>query len=114
MSSFLDAIADRVLVCDGAMGTMLYAKGVFVNQSFDALNVSNPDLVEGIHRAYREAGADVLETNTFGLGDRLTELNLAGVRLARRAAARCGGRTRWTNHAGRGRRVLSRAGPGAA
>ena len=96
MQSFLEALADRVLVCDGAMGTMLYAQGVFVNQSFDALNVSRPELVEDIHRAYRDAGADVLETNTFGanrpklesfgLGDQLTELNLAGVQIARRAA----------------------------
>ena len=66
MQSFSDAINERVLVCDGAMGTMLYAEGVFVNRSFDALNVSDPDLVERIHRAYRDAGADVLETNTFG------------------------------------------------
>ena len=97
MKPFADAISERALVCDGAMGTMLYAKGVFVNRSFDALNVSQPGLVEGIHRAYREAGADVLETNTFGanrpklesfgLGDTLEELNLEGVRLARLAAA---------------------------
>ena len=53
MRSFSDAINERVLVCDGAMGTMLYAEGVFVNRSFDALNVSDPDLVEQIHRAYR-------------------------------------------------------------
>lgn len=96
MQSFSDAINERVLVCDGAMGTMLYAEGVFVNRSFDALNVSDPDLVERIHRAYRDAGADVLETNTFGanrprlesfgLADELVALNQAGVRLARRAA----------------------------
>ena len=96
MQSFSDAINERVLVCDGAMGTMLYTKGVFVNRSFDALNVSDPDLVERIHRAYRDAGADVLETNTFGanrprlesfgLADDLVTLNQAGVRLARRAA----------------------------
>ena len=96
MRSFLEVLADRVLVCDGAMGTMLYAQGVFVNQSFDALNVSRPDLVETIHRAYCDAGADVLETNTFGanrpklesfgLGDQLTALNLAGARIARLAA----------------------------
>ena len=96
MQSFSDAINERVLVCDGAMGTMLYAAGVFVNRSFDALNVSNPDLVERIHGAYRDAGADVLETNTFGanrprlesfgLAEDLVTLNQAGVRLARRAA----------------------------
>lgn len=96
MQSFSEAIHDRVLVCDGAMGTMLYGEGVFVNRSFDALNLSDPDLVERIHCAYRDAGADVLETNTFGanrprlesfgLADELTALNVAGVRLARRAA----------------------------
>ena len=83
-------------MCDGAMGTILYARGVFVNRSFDALKVSQPDLVEEINRAYRKAGAEVLETNTFGvnrfkleafgLGDKLLEVNLEGVRLARRAA----------------------------
>jgi len=96
MQAFLEAINERVLVCDGAMGTMLYAEGVFVNRSFDAMNVSDPDVVQRIHGAYREAGADVLETNTFGanrprlesfgLADELTALNLAGVRLARREA----------------------------
>ena len=96
MKPFADAITERALVCDGAMGTMLYARGVFVNRSFDALNVSQSGLVEEIHRAYREAGAEVLETNTFGanrprlesfdLGDKLEEINLEGVRLARQAA----------------------------
>ena len=96
MQAFRDAIAERPLVSDGAMGTMLYARGVFVNRSFEALNVSRPDLVEEIHRAYRVASAEVLETNTFGasrpklasfgLADQLVEFNVEGVRLARRAA----------------------------
>ena len=59
-------LADRVLVCDGAMGTMLYSKGVFVNRCFDALNLSQPDLVAEVHQDYVRAGADVIETNTFG------------------------------------------------
>ncbi|MCC7415793.1 MAG: bifunctional homocysteine S-methyltransferase/methylenetetrahydrofolate reductase [Acidobacteria bacterium] len=94
--TFLEAIADRVLVGDGAMGTMLYARGVFINKSFDALNLSQPDLVAGIHRDYVAAGADLLETNTFGanriklapfgLADRLRAINEEGVRLARHAA----------------------------
>jgi len=63
---FLDAIDRRVLVCDGAMGTMLYAKGIFLNRSFDELNLTQPDLVAEVHQAYVRAGADVLETNTFG------------------------------------------------
>jgi methionine synthase / methylenetetrahydrofolate reductase(NADPH) len=51
MQSFLEAIDQRVLVCDGAMGTMLYSKGVFINRSFDALNLSQPDLVAEVHQA---------------------------------------------------------------
>src|ERR671932_329567 len=54
---FLQAIDERVLVCDGAMGTMLYAKGVFINKSFDALNITQPDLVASVHKEYVRAGA---------------------------------------------------------
>src|SRR4051795_11890079 len=96
MKPFLEAIAERVLVCDGAMGTMLYAKGVFINKSFDALNVTQPDLVADVHQEYVRAGADVIETNTFGanrirlgpfgLADRLHEINEQGARIARHAA----------------------------
>ena len=88
MTGFLDALDARVLICDGAMGTMLYGKGVFLNRSFDELNLTQPDLVAEIHQAYVRAGADVLETNTFGanrlklapfgLGERLREINAAG------------------------------------
>ena len=93
---FLQALDDRVLVCDGAMGTMLYAQGVFINRSFDSLNLSDPDRVLSVHHAYAQSGADVLETNTFGanriklrafgLADRLHDINEAGARLAREAA----------------------------
>ena len=96
MLSFLDALEERVVVCDGAMGTMLFAQGVFVNRSFDELNLTRPELVTGIHRAYVDAGADVVETNTFGanrpkldgfgLADRLSEINAAGVELAKGAS----------------------------
>ena len=96
MQLFVEALADRVLVCDGAMGTMLYAKGIFVNKSFDALNLAEPDLVGGVHREYVRAGADVLETNTFGanrlklaafgLAEKLHDINVAGARIARQAA----------------------------
>ena len=65
LKPFLEALDDRVLVCDGAMGTMLYAKGVFINKSFDALNITQPDLVAEVHQEYVRAGADVLETNTW-------------------------------------------------
>ncbi|HEU4686791.1 MAG TPA: bifunctional homocysteine S-methyltransferase/methylenetetrahydrofolate reductase [Vicinamibacterales bacterium] len=93
---FLEAIDERVLVCDGAMGTMLYAQGVFINRSFDSLNLSDPTRVLAVHRAYAQSGADVIETNTFGanriklrafgLAERLREINQAGARLARDGA----------------------------
>ena len=94
--SFLEALDERVLVCDGAMGTMLYARGVFINRSFDALNLAQPDLVGEVHREYLRAGADVIESNTFGanrvklaafgLSDRLHEINRTGAQIARGAA----------------------------
>ncbi len=96
MEGFLEALAQRVLVCDGAMGTVLYAKGVFLNRSFDELNLTQPDLVAEVHGDYVRAGADVIETNTFGanrfklasfgLGDRAREINVQGARIARQAA----------------------------
>ncbi|HEV8211695.1 MAG TPA: bifunctional homocysteine S-methyltransferase/methylenetetrahydrofolate reductase [Vicinamibacterales bacterium] len=96
MRDFIEALEERVLVCDGAMGTMLYAKGVFINKSFDALNLTQPELVGEVHREYVRAGADVIETNTFGanriklgsfgLADRLHEINAQGARIARQAA----------------------------
>ncbi len=95
MLTFSDALAERILVCDGAMGTMLYAKGVFINKSFDALNLSRPELVEQVHHEYVRAGADIVETNTFGanriklaafgMADALREINMEGARIARRA-----------------------------
>ncbi|MBI3492610.1 MAG: bifunctional homocysteine S-methyltransferase/methylenetetrahydrofolate reductase [Acidobacteria bacterium] len=96
MQSFLDALDTRVLVCDGAMGTMLYAKGVFINKSFDALNLTQPDLVAEVHQEYVRAGADIIETNTFGanriklgsfgLADKLPAINEQGAKIARHAA----------------------------
>ena len=62
--SLLDS--DVIHVVDGAMGTMLYAKGVYINRCYDELNLSNPDLVREIHGEYIRAGADIIETNTFG------------------------------------------------
>ena len=94
--SFTEALASRVLVCDGAMGTMLYARGIFLNRSFDELNLTQPDFVSEVHQAYVRAGADVIETNTFGanrvkltpfgLGDRVTAINAQGAKIARQAA----------------------------
>jgi methionine synthase I (cobalamin-dependent)/5,10-methylenetetrahydrofolate reductase len=84
---------DGTVLCDGAMGTMLYARGVFINRCYDELNLSQPDLVREVHAEYLQAGAEVIETNTFGanrfrlehfgLRDKVREINLAGVKLAR-------------------------------
>ncbi|HXG33345.1 MAG TPA: bifunctional homocysteine S-methyltransferase/methylenetetrahydrofolate reductase [Bryobacteraceae bacterium] len=93
---FRQQLAERVLVADGAMGTMLYAKGVFINRCYDELNLSAPQLVKEVHEEYIRAGAEILETNTFGanrarlgqygFADKLKQINQAGVRLAREAA----------------------------
>ncbi|HXQ73626.1 MAG TPA: homocysteine S-methyltransferase family protein, partial [Pyrinomonadaceae bacterium] len=87
---------DRIHVVDGAMGTMLYAKGVYINRCYDELNLSNPDLVREIHTEYIRAGADIIETNTFGatahklqqygLEANLHEINALAARIAREAA----------------------------
>jgi methionine synthase / methylenetetrahydrofolate reductase(NADPH) len=89
---------ERVLVCDGAMGTMLHAAGAALDRSLPELNLSDPGLVETIHDSYLSAGADIIQANTFGanrlwLGDhgfpdKVDEINRAGVRLARAAADR--------------------------
>ena len=83
----------RPVLCDGALGTMFYGGGVFINRCYDELNVSQPEMVRGIHIDYLQAGAKIIETNTFGansirlerygLADRVREINVAGVRLAR-------------------------------
>ena len=96
LPSFRDALAERVIVFDGAMGTEIYARGVFINRSYDELCLSSPDTIREIHASYRRAGADVLTTNTFGanrvrlaaygLDDKLADINVAAVRLARAEA----------------------------
>jgi homocysteine S-methyltransferase len=97
-AALLDRLLDpeRVVVFDGAMGTMLYAKGVFINQCYDELNLKSPNLVRDVHAAYAKAGAEVLETNTFGanrvklsqygLESQVREVNRAAARLAREVA----------------------------
>ncbi|MCL2581281.1 MAG: bifunctional homocysteine S-methyltransferase/methylenetetrahydrofolate reductase [Streptosporangiales bacterium] len=90
----------RVLMCDGAMGTMLHAAGAALDRSLPELNLSDPDLVSTIHDSYTAAGADIIGANTFGanrlwLGDhgfpdKVEDINATGVRLAREAAARAG------------------------
>jgi methionine synthase I (cobalamin-dependent)/5,10-methylenetetrahydrofolate reductase len=93
---FLDRIDKRPVVCDGAMGTMLYSKGIPLNRCYDELNAAMPQFVKEVHLAYVKAGAEVIETNTFGankfrlekfgFGGKIRELNLAGARLAREVA----------------------------
>src|ERR1043165_6311962 len=98
MKDFRSAVtAERVYVFDGAMGTMLYSRGVYINRCYDELNLTNADLVLGIQREYVKAGADIIETNSYGanrtkltgygLQDKIYEINSAAVRIAREAAA---------------------------
>jgi homocysteine S-methyltransferase len=97
MRDFIQAIADEhVYLFDGAMGTMLYAKGVFINKCYDELNLRNPEIVLEVHKQYVRAGAEILETNTyganriklrsFGIEDDLREINERGAAIAREAA----------------------------
>jgi len=96
MQSFREALSDRVLLFDGAMGTEIYNRGVFINRSYDEVNLTGPDIVRDIHESYIQAGADVITTNSFGanrmrllpfgLEDRHDEINAKAVRLAREAS----------------------------
>ncbi len=89
---FLDALADRVILADGAMGTQLYVRGVFVNRCFDELNVSEPELVAEVHDSYVAAGSDLICTNTYGanrlrlnhygMGEQVEAVNVRGVEIA--------------------------------
>jgi homocysteine S-methyltransferase len=93
---FLELLKERVILGDGAMGSMLYEQGVFLNTCFDELNLTRPELVRGIHEAYVKVGVDFIETNTFGatevklgkfgLADKVGEINRAAVKLAKEAA----------------------------
>lgn len=95
MATFADIFASRPALADGAMGTVLYARGVFINRCYDELNVSDPGLILAVHEEYLQAGAEILETNTFGanrfrlahhgLESKVEEINTAGARLARKA-----------------------------
>src|SRR5215471_21579320 len=91
----LNLLRERPLLCDGAMGSLLYARGVTYEQCFDALNLTQPEVITNIHSEYISAGAEVIETTSFGanrakleaynLGDRVREINFRAVRLAREA-----------------------------
>jgi homocysteine S-methyltransferase len=90
---FLARLKKGPILCDGAMGTMLYAQGIFINRCYDELNLSAPQMIRDIHRQYLQAGAEIIETNTFGansfrlarhgLAERVRDINLAGAQLAR-------------------------------
>ncbi len=95
MAQFADIFSNRPVLADGAMGTVLYARGIFINRCYDELNLSDPNLILSIHEEYLQAGAEILETNTFGanrfrltrhgLSSKVADINAAGVRLARQA-----------------------------
>jgi methionine synthase / methylenetetrahydrofolate reductase(NADPH) len=94
--AFRERLLSGAVLFDGGMGTELYKRGVFINKCYDELNLSNPSLVEQVHRDYKAAGAEVLETNTYGanphklrahgLLDKLNAINLAGATIARSVA----------------------------
>jgi methionine synthase I (cobalamin-dependent)/5,10-methylenetetrahydrofolate reductase len=91
----LEQLRQRPVLCDGAMGTLLYARGVTYEQCFDGLNLTQPELIQGIHSEYIGAGAQIIETNTFGanrakleaynLSDQVRDINIRAVKLAREA-----------------------------
>ncbi|HUK24678.1 MAG TPA: bifunctional homocysteine S-methyltransferase/methylenetetrahydrofolate reductase [Terriglobales bacterium] len=95
-AEFLERLKKAPVLCDGAMGTLLYSKGVFINRCYDELNLSLPEMIRAVHHEYLQAGAEIIETNTFGansfrlarhsLANRVHAINLAGARLAREAA----------------------------
>lgn len=92
----LSRLKQGPVLCDGAMGTLLYAKGVFINKCYDELNLTQPDMIRSIHQEYLNCGAEIIETNTFGgnsfrlnrhgLADKVRDINLRGAQLAREAA----------------------------
>ena len=104
-SDFMSALRQRTLLCDGAMGTQLMARGLTSGECGEKWNLDRPADIEAIHRAYSEAGCDLVTTNTFGgtsatlerhgLAGQVAELNEAGARLARRAVESLPGRTHW-------------------
>ena len=102
MPSFAHIFGSRPLLADGAMGTVLNSRGVLISRCFDELNLTDPSLILAVHEEYLQAGAEILETNTFGanrfrlgkygLGGKVAEINAAGVRIARQAVERLAAR----------------------
>ncbi len=104
-ADLLTRLKQSPVLCDGATGTLLYAKGIFINRCYDELNVSQPDLIRDLHHEYMQAGAEIIETNTFGgnsfrlarhsMENQVREINLAGVQPGQRSGQklrRLGGR----------------------
>jgi len=101
IKNLLERLRDgTVMIADGAMGTFLYAKGVSKGHCYDELNLSNPSVIKAVHREYADAGAELIETNTFGankfvlatyydLGSKTVDINVAGARIAREACPQC-------------------------
>src|SRR5215469_6283835 len=97
MPTLPEIFGNRPVLADGAMGTVLYGRGVFINRCYDELNLSDPNLILSVHEEYLQAGAEILETNTFGanrfrlarhgLAGKVGEINATGVRLAKQAVA---------------------------
>jgi methionine synthase / methylenetetrahydrofolate reductase(NADPH) len=95
-SDLMTRLKQSPVLCDGATGTLLYAKGIFINRCYDELNLSQPDLIRDLHHEYMQAGAEIIETNTFGansfrlarhsIENQVREINLAGTRIAKEAA----------------------------
>src|SRR5882757_2138243 len=98
MTGFTDVLGQRLLICDGAMGTMLHASGCALDRALPEVNLSDPALVATIHESYVSAGADIIQTNTFGANrlwladhgypDQVEEINRAAVRIARAVGGR--------------------------
>src|ERR1700728_1580777 len=94
--NLIERLKRAPVLCDGAMGTLLYAKGIFINRCYDELNLSQRELIRGVHHDYLQAGAEIIETNTFGgnsfrlarhsMTDRVRDINIAGAQVAREAA----------------------------
>src|SRR5271154_1819146 len=90
--NLIERLKQSPVLCDGAMGTLLYSKGIFINRCYDELNLSQPELIRAVHHDYLQAGAEIVETNTFGgnsfrlarhsLADRVRDINLAGAHVA--------------------------------
>ena len=96
VKSFQETLKNKILVCDGAMGTVLYNRGIYINRCFDELNLINPDLIHEIHREYIKSGVDIIETNSFGanrlklqrhgLEDKVYEINKSSAVIAKNEA----------------------------